>query len=147
MNYLEIILPLTLLILSFVYKLFIDQSIDIPIAIKSLCELPVDMIFLSISFLLAFTISDNENRDEGLVYWVIFIIIASVVVFLWRRSVKSYDNGKNKTFLSLLAINLLITILCLITSINFLSSNKEKTEQTEQTEQTNNNNKTKYNNE
>ena len=98
----------------------IDRSVEAPVAIKAICELPVDMIFLSISFLIAFIISNDENRNDGLLYWIVYLILSIGVVFLWRRSIKVYEDGKNKSWLILMAINLFVTIICLIISINLL---------------------------
>ena len=131
MEHLELILPITLLFLSFLLKLLIDRSVDIPIAIKAICELPVDMIFLSISFLIAFVISNDENRNEGLLYWIIFLIISIGVVFLWRRSILVYEKRENNSWRILLGVNLFVTITCLIISINLLSFDENEKEQIE----------------
>lgn len=98
----------------------IDRSVEAPVAIKAICELPVDMIFLSISFLIAFIISNDENRNDGLLYWIVYLIISIGVVFVWRRSIKVYETGQNKSWLALIFVNLFITITCLIISINLL---------------------------
>lgn len=122
------ILPIALLFLSFLLKLMVDRSVKTPIAIKAICELPVDMIFLSISFLIAFIISDDANRNDGLLYWIVYLIISIGVVFAWRRSVSFYDSGQNKSWLVLMAVNLFVTICCLIISINLLMTPKELNE-------------------
>lgn len=130
MEHLELILPVALLFLSFLLKLMIDRSVKAPIAIKAICELPVDMIFLSISFLIAFIISGGENRNDGLLYWIIYLILSIGIVFLWRRSISIYEKGENKSWLVLLSVNLFVTLICLIISINLLINVGEKAKTT-----------------
>jgi len=125
MKHLELILPIALLFLSFLLKLMIDRSVKAPIAIKAICELPVDMIFLSISFLIAFIISGGENRNDGLVYWTIYLILSIGIVFLWRRSISVYEKGNNKSWLVLLSVNLFVTLICLVVSITLLINTGE----------------------
>ncbi len=104
----------------------IDRNVEAPIAIKAMCELPVDMIFLSISFLIAYIISTETKQSQGLLYWIVYLIIAVGVVFFWRRSILIYEKGKNKSWLFLLAINLFVTITCLMISINLLQDLKQQ---------------------
>lgn len=123
MEHLEIILPITLLVLAFGLKLAIDRSVEVPTIIQALCELPVDIIFLSISFLIAFTISKPADPSEGLFFTIAFIVIAILVVIIWRKSLKLFEI-KNGFWLLLLCLNLAISIFCLIQSTNILLLNE-----------------------
>lgn len=123
MNSLEVILPVALLLLAFLLKLAIDRNVDIPIAIQSLCELPVDIVFLSISFAIAYTISDVSQNSEGLLYCFTFLIISVLVVLIWRKSIKLFDSN-NKWWILLLSINLFLSTFVLITSIGILIPDK-----------------------
>ncbi len=125
MEHLEIILPLTLLVLAFVLKLAIDRNIEVPNLIQAICELPVDMIFLSISFLIAFTISEPKDPSAGLFYTIAFIVLAVVVVILWRKSLKLFENKSNYWVL-LLCLNMAISIFSLIQSMDILLNSEEK---------------------
>ena len=132
MEHLEIILPITLLVLAFGLKLAIDRSVEVPTIIQALCELPVDMIFLSISFLIAFTISKPTDPSEGLFFTIAFIVIAILVVIIWRKSLKLFEI-KNGFWVLLLCLNLTLSIFCLIQSTNILLLN-ENTETTDKIE-------------
>ncbi|WP_347923673.1 hypothetical protein [Pontimicrobium sp. SW4] len=132
MEHLEIILPLTLLVLAFGLKLSIDRNIEVPNIIQALCELPVDVIFLSISFLIAFTISKPADPSEGLFLTIAFIVVSVLVVILWRKSLKLYER-KNNFWVLLLCINMAISIFALMQSTGVLlkTENPNQTENTE----------------
>lgn len=129
MNHLEIILPIVILLLAFILKLSIDRSVDIPNLIQALCELPVDIIFLSVSFLVASIITKSPNSNDGLFFCFVFIVMAAIVVIIWRKSLKLYERGKT-LWVFLLLLNMLISTGTIFQSINVLlnkTSNKEIT--------------------
>jgi hypothetical protein len=53
-KHLDVFLPIALVVIAFLLKLFMDRSVNAPLAVKSLYELPVDMLFLTLSFIVAF---------------------------------------------------------------------------------------------
>ena len=83
---LDISLPVVLLVLAFLLKLLIDRASTAPIIIQSLMELPVDIAFLAMSFVVAYTIKAGDKFGEGLLLFIIYIISTIVIVFFWRRS-------------------------------------------------------------
>jgi FtsH-binding integral membrane protein len=91
MNSLDVLLPLGLLVLAFLLKLFVDQSADVPRTIEALYSVPIDVVFLATSFAVAFTLSSPSGAGRGLLHVLGFIIAAVVVVFLWRRSRRLFD--------------------------------------------------------
>ena len=120
MDHIEILLPLPLLILVFGLKLGIDRNVDLTTIIQALCELPVDMMFLAISFLMAFTISSPENPSEGLFLTIAFIAIAILVVILWRKCLKLFEGRKDKHLGFVLIVNFLLSLTCLYNSTQIL---------------------------
>lgn len=122
MEHLEIVLPIVVLTLSFLLKLYIDRNVEIPLFVRSIHELPVDIIFLTISFLVAFTISVKDDmKNSGLLYCFIFLIVAIISVIIWRRSVKLFELEKTFQSILLTSINFAVTIYCLNIAISFLS--------------------------
>lgn len=119
MNHLDIVLPITLLFLAFILKLSIDRSIEVPNLIQAICELPVDMEFLSISFLIAFTIGKDADTGKGLFFCFVFIFIAVVVVILWRKCLTLFEKG-NKLWILLLCLNIALSSFSLFQSMNIL---------------------------
>lgn len=121
-NHLEIVLPIAVLLLSFLLKLFIDRTVEIPLFIRSIYELPVDIMFLTISFLVAYTISATEvQKNSGLFFCFIFLIVSIANVIIWRRAVKLFEIEKYFWSISLTVVNFAGTIYCLNIAISFLS--------------------------
>jgi hypothetical protein len=122
-EHLDIVLPIAVLLLSFLLKLSIDRTVEIPLFVRSIYELPVDIIFLTISFLVAYTIStSNSLKNNGLFYCFIFLIVSVLNVIIWRRAVKLFEQSKYFWSIVLTAINFSITIYCLNVAISFLSN-------------------------
>lgn len=122
MEHLDIILPILLLFLTYGVKLLVDQAVEVPMAIKSLCELPIDIIFLSMSFLIAIIISSNENRNASFLCIMIFFFLSLIIVLLSKRSILNFDKRINKNWILYLSINFLIAIVCLGISIKILTT-------------------------
>jgi len=119
----EIILPITLVIIRFILKLYVDRSVTVTMIIKSLYELPVDIIFLAIFFIAAFTVSSEEYAREGVLYCFIFIILILISIILWRHSTRCLENADNiNTIFSafIFLINACGTSFCLIYSFSLL---------------------------
>ena len=90
MEHLQIILPSVLLLIGFLLKLLVGRNYDMPATIQAICELPVDIIFLALSFTVAFTITKVDNQSSGLFYCFIGIATAILIVLLWRISVDQF---------------------------------------------------------
>ncbi|WP_449435079.1 hypothetical protein [Pedobacter steynii] len=135
MTHLDITLPFLILGMTYVVKLMIDENVDKVKAICSMCELPIDMIFLAISFLIAIVISDASNRNEGLFYMLLFMVLAMLNVFLAKRSIRMYQAHVNNKWVWLFVLNLFITVLCLRCSILTLTSSEITTQKNNTTTQ------------
>lgn len=124
MDHLNIILPIVLLGISFLLKLVVDRNIDGPAFINAICELPVDILFLSLSFSIAFTITDSANISKGLFYCFIGLAISILVVIIWRRTLH-YFSLKRKRWIILLFLNLLISGLSLNSATELVMINQK----------------------
>lgn len=85
-----VILPLSLLLLKATLKIAVDQQISAAIFVRSIIGVPIDIIFLSLSFLSAFIISPaavNAVLSVGqCMYILLFLIVGCVLaIFLSRR--------------------------------------------------------------
>ena len=134
-----LILPILLLVIAFILKLFIDRVVDAPAAIQAICELPVDILFLSLSFTVAFTISNKENQYQGILYCFSGLLIAIFVVFIWRKSIVLFLRDSN-WWMFLLFINLSLSFSGLMASINFIIHDVQNTEQVEEGKEVNDDN-------
>ena len=91
--HLNIFLPIALVIMAFLLKLFMDQSATIPLFIRSLYEVPVNVVFLALSFTTAFTISAVQNTSSGMFHIYFLFIVALINVVCWRRSVTLFESS------------------------------------------------------
>lgn len=107
MNNLQIILPSVLVFIGFLLKLLVGRKYDLPATIQAVCELPVDIVFLALSFAVAFTITKVDNQSSGLFYCFIGIATSILIVLLWRISVDQFLRGNNFWIL-ILFLNLMI---------------------------------------
>jgi hypothetical protein len=65
MTSLQYILPIILLLLAFLLKLLIDQTANLPLFVRAIAELPVDVAFLAISFVAAYAIRHQIELTWG----------------------------------------------------------------------------------
>lgn len=115
MNALQIILPISVLVLSTLLKLFIDRTISLPVFIETILEIPVNVIFLSISLMTGYTISGAiNNPSNGICSILIQICIAIINILLWRRSRSRFDKQHFKMMVVYLSINYFISIYSFI---------------------------------
>ncbi len=119
MEHLQIILPSVLLLIGFLLKLLVGRNYNMPATIQAICELPVDIIFLGLSFTVAFTITKVDNQSSGLFYSFIGIATAILIVLLWRISVDQFLK-KRKWWVLLLFINLMIAGFAIKKSVSLV---------------------------
>ncbi|HXT82737.1 MAG TPA: hypothetical protein VN704_00055 [Verrucomicrobiae bacterium] len=142
MEHYKFIIACAVLIISFFSKLGIGKDYDKIDWIKAFIELPVNLFFLSLSLLCAYTITSNDaTKNLGLVYTIIYFLISFVVILIWRfiekKSVVEIDNviqkvnGKEKrnwhwTWICFWGINYLISASTLYASASLLFSRDDK---------------------
>jgi len=119
-DHLSVVLPIILVIIAFLLKLFMDRSATVPLIIRSLYELPVDIIFLAISFAIAATISKVEKRDEGLLLAFVFLVVVLICVVAWRRSILLFETNHKGWSLLIFIINVSVAAFCLTKGIGIL---------------------------
>lgn len=120
MDSLEIALPSTLLVLAFLLKLLIDRASTAPVFIQSLLELPVDIAFLAMSFVIAYTINAGDKADEGLLYFLIYIVASIIIVFFWRRSNSLFESDNFILTGMLTSINYLVSVSGIYIAVNLV---------------------------
>lgn len=121
MNSLEVSLPVVLLVLAFLLKLLIDRASTAPVFIQSLMELPVDIAFLAMSFVIAYTINAGARAGEGLLYFLIYIICSIVIVFFWRRSSSCFERDSYLMVGVLTSLNYVAFITGVYMAINLVT--------------------------
>ena len=127
MEHLQIILPTVLLLIGFLLKLLIGRKYDLPATIQAICELPVDIVLLSLSFIVAFTIAKVDNQAPGLFYCFIGFAFSILIVLFWRVSIDQFLK-RSKMWILFLALNLFISGIVIRKAVNLLMES-EKTEE------------------
>ena len=84
-------LPIALLVLVFLFRMLIDRKIGLADLIVSLLEFPTSIVFLGLSFVLAFIISSENNLEIGLLILLIYIVVTLLMVFFGRRAVTYFE--------------------------------------------------------
>jgi len=120
MEGLEIGLPLALLVLAFLLKLLIDRASTAPIFISSLLELPVDISFLAMSFIVAFAIRAGAEAGQGLLIFIGYVVASIVLVFLWRRSNLFFEQNKFGWCATLSGINYVVSCIGVYVAIQLV---------------------------
>lgn len=87
MQHLEWVLPSLLLLIAFGYKVVIDTRFGLADCIERLLEMPIEIIFLAGSFLIAFILKDAENQLFGF-YALLVGILASLFVYVVSNRAK-----------------------------------------------------------
>lgn len=98
----------------------VDREVEVPNVIKAMCELPIDMILLAISFLIALVLSKEDSRNEAVLYFVTFFILSLLIVFICKRSIKFFEGAKYYWWFGLLFLNFAIALICLVGSVTFV---------------------------
>ena len=80
MDHLEVILPSLLLLVAFSYKLVVDKRFSFTEFIERCLEMPIEVVFLSGGFMIAFTLQDPSNHEFGLLS--MFLGFLSAPLFL-----------------------------------------------------------------
>jgi hypothetical protein len=114
-------LPIMLLILQFSFKFFIDKEATLYNFVISIFELPLSIMFLSLSFYAALVMTKIEKVQLGFNWFLITLIATFFCVFFWKRSVKNYENENLKSAFGLGMLNLVISTPLFIYSIIILT--------------------------
>lgn len=125
MEHLQIILPTVLLLIGFLLKLLIGRKYDLPATIQAICELPVDIVLLSLSFVVAFTIAKVDNQTTGLFYCFIGFAVTILNVLFWRVSIDQFLKG-TKFWILFLVFNLILSGFAINKSVCLIIDTEEE---------------------
>jgi len=124
----DIILPSILLLIAFLLKLSIDRSVDKHNILQAIFELPVDIMFLSLSFGVGYTISNSNHFNEGITFLFGGLCISILVVLLWRKCVSLFSIRNNYWLVAVLFSNIILSGTTIVYSVNMVKENKIKAE-------------------
>jgi len=115
----SIILPVALLVLSFMVKMSIEREVDLPKALQSLIELPTDIMFLSSSLIIAYILINASDVGNGLLWFIGCVVLSIIVVVLWRKAESQLvKKSWNALWLSIVSYLFAVPTLVLAIIIN-----------------------------
>lgn len=122
----KIMLPLILLGLQFSMKYFIDRRATFFNFATSILEIPISVLFVSISLLSGYIIAQLYDIQMAFIYVLGILVITSFCIFFWKRSVEHFER-KNFGYSSMLAVlNFIISLPVLVYVVFFIISNSQK---------------------
>lgn len=117
----DIILPASILLMSFLLKMSIDRSLTPPTFWNSIYELPVDTMFLSTSLIAAGAIKAQQTEiGTFFVVFVAYMMVSVITIIIWRKTVSSSEKKQNKTVVLLVAINYIFCALAIKKAVEIL---------------------------
>ena len=142
MTNLKIIVPLLVLALQVIMKFVVGRRIERKNYLELICELPTNIIFLSISFSLVYIFLHETIKQESVIAFMLFVILSLIVVTIFRECKLLSDATRTKAKTALLVIliilNYPISLACLYFASEKLLNEKPivKQEQTQEIKKT-----------
>lgn len=116
-------------------KFVVDRRIERKNYLELICELPTNIIFLSISFSLVSIFMNDIIKKEDVFSFIVFVIVSLIVVTIFKECKYLIDASKTKkgiiTLVILIFLNYPISLGCLYFASDQLLKEK-KTIPTEQ---------------
>lgn len=121
--YMSIVLPGTLLLLQWLLKLSVDNSISRVGFTESVLLLPIDIAFLSLSFIAAFTLlaaerSLTEMVQVGLISIVVCVILGIITIITSKRSWRFFELDKNTPTIVSCLVSYIIALFMIVYSVS-----------------------------
>lgn len=139
MTNLKVIVPLLILALQIVMKFVVGRRIEKKNYLELLCELPTNIIFLSVSFSLVYMFLHETIKPQAVIVFIVFIIVALIVVTIFRECKFLSDATRTKCKTALLVllivINYPISLYCLYVASGQIMNNKPFINQETKTEE------------
>lgn len=120
------ILTLLMLVLSYVLKTYLNRQPNKVDKVKSLSEVPVDIMFTSTAFIIAYLVAkdgklnatENTNgqgldMNNSLLYFVVYVLGTIGVILLWRKCEDEISKPNNGEAFKYIGIEFLISVIAL----------------------------------
>lgn len=122
----KILLPIILLGLQFSLKYFIDRRATAYNFITSILEIPISILFISISLLSGYIIAELYDIQKAFIFVLLILVIISFCIFFWRRSIEHFEKKNFGYTASLGILNLVISLPIFFYIIFFIIGNTNK---------------------
>lgn len=117
------LLPIVLLGLQFSLKFLIDRRATAFNFFTALLEIPISILFITLSLLSAFIIAGKGNVQSAFIFFPSIIVVLIFCLLFWRRAVEHFEK-KNLGYTTCLAVlNFVLSLPILLFTIYFLINN------------------------
>ncbi|MCU8238606.1 hypothetical protein M2G88_21570 [Vibrio vulnificus] len=116
----EVGLPIFLMILAFTLKLFVGKNTSAADFIQAIIELPIDVMFLALSFLAAFIMTHTGQTQREMLVFLAFIVSAIVIVAFSKKAVIAFEDDKVVKPVTFSLINYGLSLGSVICSLTLL---------------------------
>jgi len=116
----KFLLPLILLGLQLSLKFFIDRRATAYNFFTAILEVPVSILFISLSLLSAFIIAGKGDLQMGFIYVLLILVVLTFCIFFWRRSVEHFERENFGYSTCLGILNLILSLPILLYIVYFL---------------------------
>ena len=118
------LLPLVLLGLQFSYKLLVFERGTWSKTWEAALHLPIDICFLSISFVAAHIMLRPASIHAPLVLLLIYVLLALVSILLWKLCPKEYGKAAIGKAIACTAFNLFMSIVMFYVALDLYAGSK-----------------------
>ncbi|EJG0664861.1 hypothetical protein C4G29_RS22635 [Vibrio parahaemolyticus] len=116
----EVGLPIFLMILAFTLKLFVGKNTTAADFIQAIIELPIDVMFLALSFLAAFIMTHTGQIQREMLAFLAFIVSAIVIVAFSKKAVIAFEDDKVLKPITFSLVNYGLSLGSVICSLTLL---------------------------
>lgn len=122
----KFLLPIILLCIQFFYKFFTDRRVTAYNFILEILEIPISILFISLSLIAGFIISATKgNFQLSFIYFISILILLFICILLWRRSTEHFEKKNFWRALLLGVFNLSLSLPILIYIIYYLTGSEK----------------------
>jgi hypothetical protein len=124
----NILLPILILITSFLLKMTINRNFNWEGFLDEWIKFPSDIVFLSISFVTTYILTDGSNFKSGTVYLFILIVTTILTFAFAKKATDLFGNVNGRRWKSIVWFNIvsyifaiptiLISIQLMLTGVN-----------------------------
>lgn len=119
----KFLLPLILLGLQFSLKFFIDRRATAYNFFTAILEVPISILFISLSLLSAFIIAGTGDVQKAFIYVLCILVVLIFCIFFWRRSVEHFEKKNFGYSTSLGILNFVLSLPILLYIVYYLINN------------------------
>jgi hypothetical protein len=125
MTVVDVALPVTLIILKFLFRLFGHKASTWTEIVQAAIMLPIDMLFLAFSFCAAVAVAKGDSiagSKWSMIGTLWLVIMTFIVVYCCRESEQRYIRDMGGASLSLFMVSFFISAFTVIGSVALVGS-------------------------